>query len=118
MATEITILHQPIDETELRHHLGNPFPEMIKYVVDVAQGILALGGEMHADAEALLLDSGSHQEDLWGGNVYPDEEPDRRIEHTSLINIRPADGNRSIEVEEPTRRERIESIVHRLLPLA
>jgi len=117
MATEIVILRQPIGPLELRRHLGNPFPDMVKYVVDVAQGTLALGGEMHADAEKLLLEEGSRQEDLWGGNVYPDEVLERRIEHTSLINIRPADGNRSIEVEEPSRRRQVEAIVCRLLPL-
>ncbi len=117
MSTEIVVVRQPIEPLELRRHLGCPFPDMVKYVVDVTQGILALGGEMHADAEKLLLDHGSHKEALWGGNVYPDEEPDRRIEHTSLINIRPADGNRAIEITDLDLRAQIEAVVRRLLPI-
>jgi len=40
----------------------------IKLAVDVRQGILAGGGLMHADCEAVLLDNGSLQEDIWGAD--------------------------------------------------
>ena len=44
---------------------------MVKAVVDVERRILALGGELHSDEEAVLLDDGSSQSHLWGINLYP-----------------------------------------------
>ena len=74
---------------------------MVKYVVDVERGIVAIGGEMHADAEAALLEAGSRQADLWGANYYPGRGRDGCIEYTSLINIRPGAGNRGMELLDP-----------------
>ena len=37
--------------------------------------VAAVGGELHADAEALLLEQGSQQKDLWGANYYPGRGP-------------------------------------------
>ena len=91
------------------------FGDMVKYVVDVRRGIAAVGGELHADAEQVLLEDGSLQADLWGANYYPAELGEDRIEYTSLINIRPAAGNRSMEIELPEVRERVRGITIRLL---
>jgi len=43
--------------------------DMIKAVVDIERGVMAIGGEMHADEEAVLLDDGSREVDLWGINL-------------------------------------------------
>jgi Protein of unknown function (DUF5674) len=43
----------------------------IKLVVDIQRGILAGGGELHADCEKVLLKHGGRQSDLWGANWYP-----------------------------------------------
>jgi len=110
MDAPIVIPDTPLSVPDLERFRGNPFDSMIKYVVDVELETLALGGEMHADGEAVLLQNGSEQEFLWGGNLHPWEHPPR-IEHTSLINIHPASGNRSMMVEDPRMRERIEKIV-------
>ena len=77
------------------------FGDMVKAVVDVEQGIMAIGGELHADEEAVLLDQGSRQADLWGINLYPDAAAVRALEFDSMINVRPAQGNRSRSVEDP-----------------
>jgi hypothetical protein len=37
----------------------------IKLAVDIERGILAGGGALHADGEAVLIDDGSRQEDIW-----------------------------------------------------
>jgi len=76
---------------------------------------LAVGGEMHADAEQLLLEAGAHQAELWGANFYPFEPPGKRIEYTSFINIRPRDGNRSMEVEGVEIRAQIKRLCQELL---
>ncbi len=91
---------------------------MVKVVVDVARNVLAAGGDLHADGEQVLLDDGARQEDLWGANVYPTQPHERQIEYTSLINIRPRQGNRSMDIEDASRRTAVESLIRMLLPLS
>lgn len=89
--------------------------ELIKAVVDLEREIIALGGELHADEEALLLEDGSQQQNLWGINIYPDKIRNEWIEFDSMINIRPRHGNRSRSVEDPLKRQKIIEIVNKLL---
>jgi hypothetical protein len=84
----------------------------IKLAVDVQRGILAGGGAMHADCESVLLEDGSTQQDVWGADWYPSSQ---QVAYESLINIRPRQGNRSLEVTDPELRARIANIVHALL---
>jgi hypothetical protein len=92
------------------------FGNLVKAVVDVGQGIMAIGGEMHADEEAALLGLGSSQTDLWGINLYPSQYGQSGwIEFDSMINIRPRQGNRSRGVGDPTAQEKIVVIVGRLV---
>lgn len=95
--------------------LGNPFPDLVKFVVDVDLGIVAVGGELHADAEAILIDRGSRQESLWGGNYYPGLGEAHCLEYGSLINIRPAFQNPSMFVQNAAIREKMPNIVHALI---
>ena len=88
---------------------------MVKYVVDVRREIAAVGGELHADEEALLLEKGSRQEDLWGANYYPGKGAEGCIEYTSLINIRPAQGNRSMLIEDEDVRKKVREITQALI---
>jgi len=104
-----------IELRELRRLVLLYFEDMVKYVVDVERGAIALGGEMHADAEQLLLDDGSRQADLWGANYYPGRGREDCIEYTSLINIRPAAGNRSMEIQDPAVRERVRALTWSLV---
>ena len=88
---------------------------MIKAVVDLKKEIIALDGELHADLEALLIEKGSKQEDLWGINLYLEKPLKEKIEYTALINIRPSQDNCSIEAESKETRKKIEKIVNRLI---
>jgi len=112
---DIRILREPIDRRELARFVGQPFSDMVKYVVDVQRGVVAIGGELHADAEQVLLGDGSRQTDLWGANYYPGRGPDDCIEYTSVINIRPARGNASMLIDDPTLRDRIKAITLALI---
>ena len=67
---EIKILTEKIDKRELKRLVEQCFKDMVKYVVDIRQKRIAIGGELHADAEQLLLESGSEQKDIWGANYY------------------------------------------------
>jgi hypothetical protein len=91
------------------------FEEVLKIVVDINKNLIAVDAEMHADLEQLLLKEGSAQQDLWGANIYPLRSKKDQIEYTSLINIRPAIGNRSMEVADPKVRKKIQFIVSDLL---
>ena len=93
------------------------FGDMAKLVIDVEKGIMAAGGEMHADCEQALLDNGSSQDNLWGANIYPfeDRNSESFIEYHSLINIRPRANNRGMEIEDDKIRQRMKSIINNLL---
>jgi hypothetical protein len=94
---------------------GQQFGDFVKAVVDVQRGVMAIGGELHADEEALLLQHGAHQADLWGINLYPGRPTAELIEFDSMINVRPSQGNRSRGVEDPGVRGRIQDVVRRLV---
>ena len=84
----------------------------VKLAVDVRRGILAGGGALHADCEAVLLEDGSAQEDVWGADWIPATQ---EVTYESLINLRPGQGNLSMEVQSPELRVQIAEVVERLL---
>jgi len=114
-APSIVLVRDRIDPAQLRRLTQAFFVDMVKVVVDVERGVAAVGGELHVDAADLLLDDGSLQEHLWGANYYPGRGVDDCIEYVSLINIRPAHGNRSMEVENPATRVRIRELTTTLI---
>ena len=111
---DVLVLDRRIERADLVR-LVSLFGDMVKYVVDVERGVVAIGGELHADAEQVLLEQGSRQADLWGANYYPGRGPESCIEFTSLINISPARGNPGMEVEGPAVRERIRGLTQTLI---
>ncbi len=109
------LIEQPIAVSEVRALAKAQFGEMIKAAVDIERGVMALGGELHSDEEALLLESGSRQEDVWGINLYPDKTGAELVEFDSMINVRPSHGNRSRGVDDPKIQARILVVVARLV---
>ena len=97
----IEIVREPIELAHVRNLAESLFGDLVKAVVDVERGIMAIGGELHADEEAVLLDDGGRQEDLWGINLYPDSVGQRDfVEFDSMINVRPRLLNNSRSVED------------------
>lgn len=84
----------------------------VKLAVDVRRGILAGGGEMHADCESSLLEDGSRQADVWGADWNPEIH---EVEFQFLINIRPGQDNPSMKVLDPALQAKIRKIVERLM---
>jgi hypothetical protein len=111
----LRFVREPLSRTALAAMAAEGFGDMIKAVVDVERGILAVGAELHADEEAALLDDGSRQTDLWGINLYPAETGDGWIECDSMINVRPGQGNRSRGVEDDAIRSSIRRVVELLV---
>ena len=107
----IHIVSAPVTLDELRRMAAEQFGDFVKAVVDVERGVMAIGGELHADEEALLLQHGASQTGLWGINLYPDSPASELIEFDSMINVRPSQANRSRGVEDATLQQRIREIV-------
>jgi Protein of unknown function (DUF5674) len=76
---------------------------------------MAIGAELHADEEALLLEQGARQANLWSINLYPDRTNHELIEFDSMINVRPSQGNRSRGVDDATVQGMIRAVVGRLV---
>lgn len=112
---DITLIRDAVTRQELNDMATQQFGDMVKAVVDVEQGIMAIGGELHSDEEAMLLDQGSVQKHLWGINLYPERPVSEWIEFDSMINVRPSGGNRSRYVERAEIRDTITTIVNRLV---
>jgi len=111
----IFIVPAPLTLAELLRVAAEQFGDFVKAVVDVRRGVMALGAELHADEEALLLEDGARQADLWGINLYPDRPTEELVEFDSMINVRPSQGNRSRGVDDPNVRRTIEEVVRRLV---
>ena len=97
----IEVVRSKIPKMTLEKLAQESFGDMVKGVVDVQKKIIALGGELHADAEEVLLNHDCQQENLWGFNIYLNKDKNERLEYTSLINIRPRQGNLDREVQDP-----------------
>ncbi len=95
--------------------LDKEFGDMVKVVVDVKRGIVALGGDLHSDAEKLMIEKGCVRENLWGANVYPFNEPDDRIEYVALINIRPRQNNPSMEIKSHEIRNKVKFYIEKFI---
>ncbi len=111
------ILEQPVTKKALIDSSANFIDEnAIKAVVDIDKEIIAVDSPMHYDCEQLLLENGSDQHSLWGINLYLDEDDiDDLVEFDSMINIRPAQGNRSRSVEDPKTQAQIKQVVSKWL---
>ena len=113
---EILIVREPVDKETLDALAGAWHITLVKGVTDIKLGTVALGGEWHMDANSKLIENGSEQQNLWGFNVYPKENGDSAIEYNSLINIRPAQGNRSMEIMSEEMRASVRKTVALAVP--
>lgn len=107
----IIVLKRKITPGELKQ-VSQDLEGYVKFVVDVEKKIVAAGGTRHVDGEQELLKTDSRQQDLWGGGW--DLETDE-VDFDSMINIRPHQGNLSREVLSPDLRQKIISIIDKLL---
>ncbi|MFC1808145.1 DUF5674 family protein [Candidatus Omnitrophota bacterium] len=107
------ILKDTLSLDKLKKIAETSFGDMIKAVVDVDRGHLAINAELHSDLEALMLDDGSKQKDLWGINLYPDLPIDDFVEFDSMINMRPSQGNMSRGVDSKDIQSRIIDVVNK-----
>lgn len=98
---------EPYTEEEIKR-LREIFDIYIKVVIDVGKKICSAGCDRHFEAEKILFESGSLQSDLWGGGI---DLETKTIDCNSFINIRPADGNTSNEIQNPEIRKKYEDLI-------
>jgi hypothetical protein len=108
------VIKAPLSLVEIQENHNHFFEKMVKIVVDLEQELIALDAELHADLEQHLLETAeSKQENLWGANIY--FSPPKLLELTSLINIRPAQGNKSMSIEDPKIQKQVQELVEKLI---
>ena len=113
----IKVFNSKVSKENLSALAQSSYVDMVKGVVDVDKKVVALGGELHADAEQILLDQGSKQANLWGFNIYPEKTREDYLEYTSMINIRPKQGNMQREIKDIKLRSQIKNIIDEMVEL-
>lgn len=109
------LIEHPVILNDVWEKRLTDFVKMMKAVVDIERKIIAVDAEMYSDLETILLNNGSLQSDLWGVNIYPMKKKFERIEYTALINIRPSQGNRGMEILDESVKYKIDHIIDYLL---
>lgn len=104
---KIYIIRERASVEEIKEMLES-LESYIKLAVDIKRKVIAGGGMLHADCEAVLLEDGSKQEDIWGADWLPDAN---EVRFEALINIRPKQNNRSMTIKEKSIRDKVEEIV-------
>lgn len=112
---KIRIIDKAITVDELRQMAQESFGDFIKGVCDLEKEVLALGGELHSDCYEALIENGSQAKDIWGFNIFPDLPREKRIDFVSLINIRPSQNNRSMEIQNEEIKEKIIQIIEKIV---
>lgn len=107
------IIDKKITKAELANSENVFDGPMVKGVVDAKRGLLAVDAGMHADMEQLFLEDGSAQDDLWGINLWYEDDGEDFVEFDSMINVRPRQGNRSRGVEDEAMKRKIREVVEK-----
>jgi hypothetical protein len=110
------IVRDQITPDELRELAHDMYGDIIKAVVDVEQEIMGVGGELHVDIQSILIEqAGSKGDKTWGINFYLDKTGDDFVEFDSMINLKPALGNKSRWVEDALIQNKIKEIVNKIV---
>jgi hypothetical protein len=112
----IVIIKEAISRKDLESLAKEGYGNFVKAVVDVQEGIIAIGGEFHSEEEACLMSQeGSKREHTWGINLYPNKQGEDFIEFDSMVNLKPSFGNRSRGVENEQVRAKIKEIIQKFI---
>lgn len=115
-AMETKIVKDSITRSELRSLAHEQYGDIIKAVVDIEQGIMGVGGELHVDIQSLLIEREHARGDTtWGINLYPEKTGGEFIEFDSMVNLKPALGNMTRGVGNESIRNNIKEIIGRLV---
>ena len=59
------IVDEKLTIAELKQMAAATFGNLVKAVVDVERELIAVDAELHSDLEAVLLEDGSKQKNIW-----------------------------------------------------
>lgn len=104
------LVSRPLTKQECRS-LQKTYGNYVKVTVDIDKKILIAGCELHADGEKILLESGSLQDNIWGGGI---NLTTKEIDATAVLNLRPNLQNNSLEVLDPQRRQKLIEVVQKM----
>lgn len=90
----VILVRESVTEEDLKK-ASEDYLDYVKVVIDIENEKMAIGGEWHADAEKILLENGSRQDNIWGGGI---DLKNKKVETIALINIRPRLRNDSQEI--------------------
>jgi hypothetical protein len=106
----VIILQGPATQDDIEK-ASQEYKTYIKVTMDVASGVVAIGGEYHYDAEQELLKHGCQQQTIWGGGV---DLVAKRIDFNAMINIR-SGVNYSTEICDEEVKQTFSSLVKKYL---
>ncbi|MCR4326382.1 MAG: DUF5674 family protein [Candidatus Roizmanbacteria bacterium] len=109
----IIILDRKITNKEFEQ-AREVYNDYIKTVIDVQRNILAVGGEYHIDCEEVLLQSGSKQENLYGGGYRVST---KEVEYMAMSNFKPAFGRATYEIMDKDIRTKLETLTKNFLAI-
>ena len=110
------IIKDIIEIAELKEMAKKMHGDFVKGIVDVEKEIIAFDAPMHSELlELLMQDEHSEPKNLWGINIHPDKDMPDFIEFDSMMNLKPGLGNKSRYVEDEKTREKIITIVNKLV---
>lgn len=110
------IIKDKIEIAKLKEMSEKMFGNLVKAVVDIEKGIMAIDGELHSDEMEFLIEKeNSEPKNLWGINIYPELPKDNFIEFDSMINLKPVFDNRTRGIGDASIREKIIEIVNSLI---
>lgn len=116
MIYPIEIIKEKINKEYLKKFLDKPFKEVVKFVADIEQDVIAFGGELHSDNQEILIEKNSDAKNLWGGNLFLLENgKEIIIEYSSLINIKPSQNSFSIDIKDKEICEKIEKLLKKII---
>ena len=108
---KILVIDSQINRKDLQELASNWYGHLLKGAVDIQNNLVALGGEWHIDACNVLTDLGGNKETIWGFNILVNENPEVAFEYHSLINLKPSQNHRNMEITDENLRKTIFELV-------
>ena len=110
------IIKDKIEISELKEMAKKMHDNLVKAMVDVEKEVMAVDAGLHADLMEFLIEKeNSEPKNVWGINIFPDKNGEDMIEFDSMMNIKPALGNRTRGVDDENTRKKIIDIVNKLI---
>lgn len=110
------IIKDKIEISELKKMAEKMFGNFVKAMVDIEKETMAVDAPLHSDLMDFLIEKeSSEHQNLWGINIHLNEIEKDFIEFDSMMNLKPALGNKTRGVEDENIRKKIIEIVNKLV---